>query len=47
LLKGQLEVNGVLLQAGDALRMANEARLDLRHGQQAEVLVFDLQPNDV
>ena len=47
LLTGQLEVNGQTLNAGDALMMAQEPFVDLRHGHAAEVLVFDLQPNDV
>ncbi len=42
LVKGQLTVNGQLLQAGDALAMAQEDRVDLSDGQDAEVLVFDL-----
>ncbi|WP_273430770.1 pirin family protein [Chitinibacter tainanensis] len=40
--RGQLEVNGVVLQAGDAAMLTQEAQLSLQHGQQAEVLVFDL-----
>lgn len=44
LLKGRLEVNGHALQPGDALMMAQEPEVDLRHGEGAEVLVFDLQP---
>lgn len=42
LAKGQLEVNGQALQAGDALMLVEENVLRLQHGQQAEVLVFDL-----
>ena len=40
--RGRLEVNGQRLEAGDALGLENEARLSLRRGENAEVLVFDL-----
>lgn len=43
LLRGQLDVNGITLGAGDALLLEAESQLTLAHGQQAEVLVFDLQ----
>ena len=42
LVRGALEVNGERLSAGDAAVMAGESRLSLAHGQDAEVLVFDL-----
>ena len=42
LVRGSLEVNGQRLQAGDALRIENEAALEIAHGIDAEVLVFDL-----
>ena len=42
LLRGSLRVNGQLLQAGDALRMEDEAQLTIDQGADAEVLVFDL-----
>ena len=40
--RGQLEVNGHRLAAGDALGLEGEAKLGLGHGDNAEVLVFDL-----
>ena len=40
--RGSLVVNGQPLQAGDALRLAGESELHLHGGQDAEVLVFDL-----
>ena len=40
--KGQVVVNGLPLGAGDALRYRDEPRVTLRHGVDAEVLVFDL-----
>ena len=42
LVRGSLEVNGQHLQAGDALRIENEATLEINNGTDAEVLVFDL-----
>jgi hypothetical protein len=40
--RGELEVNGTRLAAGDALMLREENRLTLRAGRAAEVLVFDL-----
>ena len=42
LVRGALLVNGHALQAGDALLLADESTIQLDHGQDAEVLVFDL-----
>lgn len=42
LVRGELEVNGRHLAAGDAARIDNENQLALRAGRNAEVLVFDL-----
>ena len=44
LVQGQLQVNGQVLQAGDAALLEGESQLSLSHGQAAEVLVFDLAP---
>ena len=44
LVRGQLEVNGHILQTGDAAMLQAEDRLNLAKGQAAEVLVFDLAP---
>ena len=44
LIRGQLEVNGQLLRAGDAAALQSESQLQLASGQSAEVLVFDLAP---
>ena len=41
-LRGQLQVNGTPLATGDAALLADEPQLRLSHGQDAEVLVFDL-----
>lgn len=40
--RGAVEVNGVTLKTGDALKLSDVAAVDIRGGQQAEVLVFDL-----
>ena len=42
LVRGELDVNGQKLNAGDAALIAGENRLRLDHGKDAEVLVFDL-----
>ncbi|MCY7314136.1 MAG: pirin family protein [Rubrivivax sp.] len=44
LVGGQLRVNDRQLSAGDALTLAGETTLVLEGGQDAEVLVFDLEP---
>lgn len=40
--RGRLQVNGITLEAGDALQASEETVLTLENGQDAEVLVFDL-----
>jgi hypothetical protein len=40
--RGRIDVNGQQLGAGDALGLEGESKLELGHGQKAEVLVFDL-----
>lgn len=40
--KGQLLVNGLLLETGDALKINDETAITLSQATQAEVLVFDL-----
>jgi len=42
LVRGQIEVNGEVLKAGDAAVLTGEGQLRLAKGQDAEVLVFDL-----
>ena len=44
LVRGSLRVNDRQLQGGDALRLDRESTLVLDGGEDAEVLVFDLQP---
>ncbi|AOY00019.1 pirin family protein [Jeongeupia sp. USM3] len=40
--RGSVEVNGIALEAGDALMLSDEAAVSVAGGRQAEVLVFDL-----
>jgi redox-sensitive bicupin YhaK (pirin superfamily) len=42
LVRGELDVNGNKLVAGDAAKLQDEAALTLANGSNAEVLVFDL-----
>jgi hypothetical protein len=42
LVRGELDVNGQRLTAGDAALLADEIQVNLTHGKDAEVLVFDL-----
>jgi hypothetical protein len=42
--RGSVQVNGQVLQGGDAAMLADEANVQLSDGQDSEVLVFDLQP---
>ncbi len=42
LVRGQLQVNGQPLVAGDAALLAHESQITLDHARDAEVLVFDL-----
>lgn len=44
LARGELEVNGLTLQAGDAAQLQGESLLTLANGRDAEVLVFELAP---
>jgi redox-sensitive bicupin YhaK (pirin superfamily) len=40
--RGEIDVNGKRLAAGDAAKLDGETRIELSSGKQAEVLVFDL-----
>ena len=40
--RGSLTVNGSVLSTGDALKITDGSHVTLQHGQQAEVLLFDL-----
>ena len=45
--RGNVELNGVQLQEGDGVRVRNEQALTLSNGVDAEVLVFDLRPQEL
>jgi quercetin 2,3-dioxygenase len=44
--RGSIEANGAKLDAGDALKLKDATSLHLTHGTQAEVIVFDLPPDN-
>lgn len=43
--RGSVTLNGLVLQAGDGVKVQDEPRLLLTDGQQAELLWFDLPPH--
>ncbi len=45
--RGSVEVNGERLDAGDGARIRNAGPLRFARGEGAEVLVFDLRPNEL
>ncbi|MCJ0764372.1 pirin family protein [Variovorax terrae] len=45
--RGSLDVNGERLAEGDGARIRNAGMLRFDHGDNAEVLVFDLRPNEL
>lgn len=45
--RGRIELNGQLLREGDGVRMRKEQLIELSNGHDAEVLVFDLRPNEL
>lgn len=45
--RGSVELNGVKLEAGDGVRLRNPQTLKLARGRNAEVLLFDLRPQEV
>ncbi|WP_413791755.1 MULTISPECIES: pirin family protein [unclassified Pseudomonas] len=45
--RGAVELNGVPLREGDGVRVREEQVLTLSNGQDAEVLVFDLRPQEL
>ncbi len=47
LARGALVVNGHPMQAGDGARLRNAERIEFSRGGKAEVLVFDLRPNEL
>jgi len=45
--RGSLEVNGERLEEGDGARLRNPREIRMSGGQSAEVLLFDLRPNEL
>ncbi|SDT31376.1 hypothetical protein SAMN05216598_4987 [Pseudomonas asplenii] len=45
--RGSVELNGLVLKAGDGVRVRKERLLTLANGVDAEVLVFDLRPEEL
>lgn len=45
--RGSLDVNGERLSEGDGARIRHAGPLRFDHGENAEVLVFDLRPNEL
>ena len=44
--RGSLDIGGQRLVAGDALKLRNPRTIDFANGDRAEVLLFDLRPNE-
>ena len=42
LIKGEININGIVLRTGDALMIEGETQLQISQGSKAELLVFDL-----
>ncbi|WP_027350226.1 pirin family protein [Halotalea alkalilenta] len=47
LASGRLVVNGQQLEAGDGARLRGVGEITVERGEQAEVLIFDLRPNEL
>lgn len=45
--RGKVRVNGKMLKEGDGARVRNESNLKFDKGEGAEVLVFDMRPNEL
>lgn len=45
--RGALEINGTRMQAGDGARIRDETLLSFDNGEDSEVLLFDLRPNEL
>ena len=44
--RGRVDVNGRTLSAGDGVKLRDERAIEFGNGDQAEVLLFDLRPNE-
>lgn len=45
--QGSIDVNGLRLREGDGARVRDEREIRLSHGDDAQVLVFDLRPQEL
>ncbi|MDQ8935842.1 pirin family protein [Acinetobacter rudis] len=45
--KGRIQINGQMFNAGDAARIRETATLKLSDADKAEILIFDMRPNEV
>lgn len=45
--KGSIQINGQHFNTGDAARIRESGDLILSHGDQAEILIFDMRPNEI
>jgi redox-sensitive bicupin YhaK (pirin superfamily) len=45
--RGELEINGYKFEAGDGVRVRKQDVISFSNGKQAEVLLFDLRPNEL
>ena len=45
--RGAITLNGQRLKDGDGARLRQEGVIELSQGEQAEVLLFDLRPNEL
>jgi len=45
--RGTVTINGTVFEGGDGGRVRNESSIDIHGGKNAEVLIFDLRPNDL
>lgn len=46
IVQGTVTVNGTVLNEGDGARLREESQIDIKQGQNADVLVFDLRPQE-
>ena len=45
--RGSVTINGIRFEEGDGVRVRDEIAIDIQDGNNAEVLVFDLRPNNL
>jgi redox-sensitive bicupin YhaK (pirin superfamily) len=45
--QGEVTINGIRFEGGDGARIRGESTIDIRQGNHAEILVFDLRANEL